>query len=164
MKGRPPKPAEQRQGHRTRHALVLRVAAKVPRAPAGLLAQTRERWGVYWRSELASATREAHLPVVERLFYRYDERERAFRAVRKYGRVVRGSQGQPVANPLLRYIDACDAEIRQLEDRLGLSPRGMAQLGVNFANAQKSLDDLNRTMEPEGDDDRDEDPRVQVVD
>ena len=164
MKGRPLKTPERRQGHRASRTLVLRPAQKVPRAPDGLLVLTKERWAVYWKSDLASATREAHLPIVERLFYRYDERERAYRAVRRQGRVTEGSQGQLVAHPLLKYIDACDAEIRQLEDRLGLSPRGMAQLGSSFIAAQRSLDDLNRSMESEPEDhDRDVDPRVQIV-
>lgn len=112
---------------------------------------------------MAQATREAHIPIVERLFQRYDERERAYRTVRKQGRVATGSQGQVVAHPLLKYIDSCDAEIRQLEDRLGLSPRGMAQLGNHFAQAQRSLDDLNSTLETDIPDDDDSDPRIQAA-
>lgn len=135
--------------------------------PAGLLKVTSARWDVYWNSELARATREAHIPIVERLFFRYDERERAYRTVRKQGRVTKGSQGQIVVHPLLKYIDACDAEIRQLEDRLGLSPRGMAQLGSNFAAVKKSLDDVNSSLEKDDDatdDDSDgEDPRLQIA-
>jgi P27 family predicted phage terminase small subunit len=131
-----------------------------PQPPSGLLKVTKQRWQTYWGSELARATREAHLPMVERLFQRYDERERAYRTVRKDGRVTIGSTGQMVAHPLLRYIDNCDSEIRQLEDRLGLSPRGMAQLGSSFATAARSLDDLNHALET---DDDDSDPRVEAV-
>lgn len=123
----------------------------------------RDRWAAYWRSELAQAAREVHVPIVERLFLRYDERERAYRTMRKQGRVTKGSTGQLVAHPLLKYIDACDAEIRQLEDRLGLSPRSMAALGSGFAKAQKSLDDLNSDMENDTQDDSDTDPRLAVV-
>lgn len=105
------------------------------------------------------------MPVITRLFTRYDERERAYRAVRKQGRVTTGSQGQVVAHPLLKYIDACDAEIRQLEDRLGLSPRGMAQLGANFAAAQKTLDDLNKSLDDTDVDGNghDDDPRLAIA-
>lgn len=129
-----------------------------------MLPETLIRWPIYWASDVARATCEAHIPIVERLFIRYDERARAYATVRKQGRVTQGSQGQLVAHPLLKYIDACDAEIRQMEDRLGLSPRGMAQLGANFAHAQKTLDDLNQTMEaPDNTEDNDADPRIQVV-
>lgn len=134
MTGRPQHSQGRRQGHRSHRAVSLRVEKPVmPAAPDGILKLTRDRWKVYWSSDLSRATRDAHLPIVERLFYRYDERERAYRAVRKKGRVVEGSQGQLVQHPLLKYIDACDAEIRQLEDRLGLSPRGLARLGSSFA-------------------------------
>jgi P27 family predicted phage terminase small subunit len=138
---------------------------RMPKPPDGMLAKTRDRWKVYWLSEIARATREAHIPIVERLFMRYDERERAYRSVRKQGRVTKGSMGQLVPHPLLKYIDACDSEIRQLEDRLGLSPRGMAQLGSTFASAEKNLNDLNRSLEEDEDDNNvsDADPRVQIV-
>lgn len=133
--------------------LVLRgdFAKTRPKAPEGLLAVTKERWRVYWGSDLASVIREAQLPMVERLFIRYDERERAYRAVRKDGRVVDGSQGQMVQHPLLKYIDSCDAEIRQLEDRLGLSPRSFAVVGSGLVGAKRSLDELNRELEADGD-------------
>lgn len=85
------------------------------------------------------------------------------RTVRRAGRVTKGSQGQLVLHPLLKYIDQCEAAIRQDEDRLGLNPRAMAQLGASFASAQKSLDELNSDMETDDQDDGDGDPRVAIV-
>lgn len=117
----------------------------------------------YWTDEVAQAARPSHMPVITRLFQRYDERERAYRTVKKQGRVTTGSQGQVVAHPLLKYMDACDAEIRQLEDRLGLSPRGMAQLGANFAAAKKSLDDLNDQLNHTDADGHGDDPRLAIA-
>jgi P27 family predicted phage terminase small subunit len=165
LKGRPPKSPDRLQRRNASPVLALSAGERLaPPPPVGVLKLTRARWQTYWASELAGATRDAHIPIVERLFYRYDERERASRTVRKEGRITRGSQGQLVQHPLLKYIDACDAEIRQLEDRLGLSPRGMAQLGSSFATAQRSLDDLNRTLQSDTEEaDDDSDPRVQIV-
>ena len=51
-----------------------------------------------------------------------------------------------------------DEEIRQLEDRLGLTPRARLQLGITFSEAAKSLDDLNRMFTGDGGEDA-EDPR-----
>jgi P27 family predicted phage terminase small subunit len=164
LRGPQPKPADRRQRRNKPPGVVLRTTALRPPAPDGLLKATRDRWHTYWVSELSHAVREPQVPIVERLFARYDERERAYRAVRKQGRVTKRSQGQLVAHPLLKYIDACDAEIRQLEDRLGLSPRSMAQLGGSFAKAQKSLDDLNNSLENDDEDDvNDVDPRLEVL-
>lgn len=129
LRGPLPKPAHLRQRRNKLPALVLGGEHPIPDAPDGLLKIWADRWYHYWQSDLGKAARMPHLPMVERLFFRYDERERAYRTMRKSGRLTYGSQGQLVPHPLLKYIDACDAEIRQLEDRLGLSPKSMAALG-----------------------------------
>lgn len=166
MRGRPPKDPSRRQGHRKPRTITLVQHGGTPAPPKKLLRVTQEWWAAYWESGIAKATREEHMPVIRRLFIRYDERERAYRAVRAQGRVTQGSQGQLVAHPLLKYIDACDAEIRHLEDRLGLSPKAFAQLGSNFAAAQRSLDDINRSLDEVDDDDTESagaDPRLGLV-
>lgn len=167
FRGPVPKPGDRRQ-RRNRGAVVVlgdTLPGDVPAAPTGLLKSTVSKWETFWLSEIARATRAPHLPIVARLFTLYDERERAFRVVKRDGRLVAGSQGQPVLNPLLKYIATCDTEIRQLEDRLGLSPKGMAALGSAFAGVQKSLDDLNRSMDEAetNDDDAGTDPRLGVA-
>lgn len=97
--------------------------------------------------------------MIQRLFDLYDERERAMRAVRRMGRMIRGSQGQRVLNPLLRYITECDKEIRALEDRLGFSRRALVALGVGFLQAQRSYQQLRESIVD--DLDSDDDPRAQ---
>lgn len=153
-----PKPPDRRQGRR-KAGQSFRPVVAAPEPPDGLLKVTRGAWAAYWGSEMAQATREAHRPTVVRLFCLMDERERSYRLVRRDGRMTLGSQGQPTLNPLLRYIALCDAEIRQLEDRLGLSPRGMALLGGHFAPAQRSLDEVNAHVDAEAIEEED-DPRV----
>lgn len=155
-----PKPPGRRQGHGKRRTVELRAITEAPRPPDDLLRVTRDWWGEYWRSDLARATRRAQLPVVTRLAQLYDERERAFRALRRHGRLVAGSEGQAVLSPLARYVAMCDAEIRQIEDRLGLSPRALAMLTTHFVGAQKSLDELNAQLGDEDDHDDANDPRV----
>lgn len=164
---RPPQKPEgrrQRRNARSGFTLVPGSVREIPPAPDGMLRTTQAAWVAYWTDDVAQAARPSHMPVITRLFLRYDERDRAYRTVRKQGRVTTGSQGQVVAHPLLKYIDACDAEIRQLEDRLGLSPRGMAQLGANFAAAKKSLDDLNDQLNRTDDaDGHGDDPRLAIA-
>lgn len=159
-----PKAIDRRQ-RRNKGALALHAIGDMPAPPDRLLKETRDQWEAYWNSDLAHAVKDPQRNGVGRLFKLYDERERSYRQVRQKGRLVKGSQGQLVASPLLRYIAQCDAEIRQIEDRLGLNPRAWAQLGTAFASAQKNLDDLNTSLEHDDseDDGNDADPRLVKV-
>lgn len=158
-RGPQPKPAGKRQRRNHQPELSVVSVHEVPKPPKRLLKVTRERWVVYWESDIAKVAQPAHIPIIERLFIRYDERERAYRLVRKHGRLCKGSQGQDVQHPMLKYIDDCDKAILALEDRLGLSPRGMLQLGTTFADVLRSFEDRNRSLET---DDDDKDPRLTV--
>jgi P27 family predicted phage terminase small subunit len=132
-----------------------------PAAPAGLLKTTRDRWTAYWKSPVAKlADPVSDLPALERLYRLYDDLERSHRAVKATGHMIEGSKEQLVMNPLLRHMQTEMAEIRQLEDRFGLSPR--ARLGLNFTLGQtaKTLADLNSEFVGGGDGDDDDDPRL----
>ncbi len=134
-----------------------------PPAPSGLLKATREDWATFWTSALATLVTLADRPALRRLFTLYDERSRAYRGLREFGRLIDLEHGGKL-NPLASYLKACDAEIRMLEDRFGLSPISRLRLGVALGEAAKSLDELNRSLD--ADDDPDEptaDPRVRVV-
>ncbi|KKL73687.1 hypothetical protein LCGC14_2072380, partial [marine sediment metagenome] len=60
---------------------------------------------------------------------------------------------QPVLHPMGKVMNDLEKDIRQLEDRYGLSPKARAQLGITIGTAQRTLEDLNRDLEldPEGD-------------
>ena len=42
-----------------------------------------------------------------------------------------------------------DAEIRQLEDRLGMNPKSRISLGIQLGQMKKTLADLNAHLEEE---------------
>lgn len=135
---------------------MLRVKREIPPVPKNLLKVNRDSWVRYWNSQLSQATDvETDLPAIKRLWTLYDERERVYRLLCEKGRLVRGSQGQAVINPAARYMSDLDAEIRQMEDRLGLTPRSRLQLGITLSEAAKSIKDLNEALEI----DEAEDPR-----
>jgi P27 family predicted phage terminase small subunit len=139
----------------------LPIAAGPP-APAGVLKATRDAWAAFWRSPLARIVHpDTDGTALARLFTLYDERDRAYRVVKKR-RLVEGSQGQPRANPLFAVMQTLDGEIRQLEDRFGMSPRARLVLGVTLGD-EPTLDDLNADL---ADDDEDDppDPRLFLVD
>lgn len=158
-RGPQPKPAGKRQRRNRQPSLAVVPAHDIPKSPKRLLKVTRERWVVFWESDLANITNVVHMPAIERLFVRYDERERAFRLVQKHGRLGKGSQGQIVQHPMLKYIEDCDKAILALEDRFGLSHRAMLQLGNSFADYMRAVDKQNRDLTA----DDDEDPRLQAL-
>ena len=136
---------------------VEQTDAGLPLSPAGLLKTTRNRWDAYWASPVAKlADPVSDLPALERLFRLYDDLERSHQSVRKAGHMVEGSQGQAVMNPLLRHMQTVMAEVRQLEDRFGLSPRARLGLNLTLGATAKTIADLNADFVGGGDDD---DPR-----
>ncbi|MEU3899748.1 P27 family phage terminase small subunit [Streptomyces sp. NPDC045251] len=140
---------------------------KPPAPPAGLLKSVRDRWTAYWESPVAQlADPVSDLPALERLYRLYDDLERSHSAVHKQGHMVRGYRDQTVMNPLLKHMQLVQAEVRQLEDRFGLSPRARLSLGVTLGEAAKGLADLNSEFMAGGEDDDDprDDPRFDVID
>lgn len=96
---------------------------------------------------------DTDIQAVRRLFTLYDERERAYRGYRK-DRLLVGSRGQTVLNPLGRAMSVFDAEIRHLEDRLGMNPRARLQLGIALGETTNSMRDLNEGLALDGKDPR----------
>jgi phage terminase small subunit len=140
-----------------------RSLADVPASPAHFLPATRERWASYWQSDVARLVEaETDGMAVVRLFTLYDERERAYRAYRRK-RMVPGSQGQPVVNPIWKHAAVMDGEIRQLEDRFGITPQARLKLGVQLGEAVRSLEDMNRELNDGDDGDSQKDPRLEIV-
>jgi len=160
-----PKPAARRQRRNKRGLELVDLASQkqpdVPPPPAGLLQKTREAWTDFWGSEVAKVVDAAtDRSTLIRLFTLKDERERCYRAVRKE-RLVTGSRNQPVLNPLYRQLATLDSEIRQLEDRFGLTPQARAKLGLTLGSGRRTIEELNRDLD-DGDDGED-DPRLAAV-
>ena len=157
MRGPAAKPPDRRQGHRDRQVVELHAAPHVgesPEPPPKLLKTTRDAWAAYWASPVASVVdRASDMPAVRRLFTLYDERERCLRSART-SRLVAGSQGQPVLNPLYRHMSTLDAEVRMLEDRFGLTPAARARLGITLGEAVDRWAELLSNDEPDDDDPR----------
>lgn len=138
------------------------VPIKAPAPPGGLLKRTVERWNAFWTSPVAALVdRTSDMPALERLFELYDDCARFRSAIRKDPMVV-GSQGQMVRNPFVKDLKDTQAEVRQLEDRFGLSPRARLGLNLTLGNTAKTLADLNADFAGGGGDD--DDPRFDVID
>ena len=95
--------------------------------------------------------------VRETLLHLVEQGQASVERAARRNRLVAGSKEQPVLSPLLGYVLSLDAEIRQLEDRFGLTPRARLQLGVTFGEAHRSLAELNAAFMEEQT--LDDDPR-----
>jgi phage terminase small subunit len=170
MPGPLPKPADRRQrphrGNARQRQLALpprRRLAEVPEPLKGWLPLTIERWSDYWQSDVARMVEaQTDGAALMRLFTLYDERERAYRAYRRK-RMVPGSQGQPVVNPIWKHAAVMDSEIRQLEDRFGITPQARLRLGVQLGEAVRSLEDMNQALRDGDEPDQQADPRIALV-
>jgi hypothetical protein len=136
-----PKPAAQR-----RRRNVVPGATKLPaaglrtRAPAlpggsGMLASTRTWWKTAWASPMATVWLDADVPALVRLAQLVDLTTREFAIVREGPReIVRSEAARVDGSVEVRVVfdspvtAALLAEMRQLEDRLGLSPLSRRRL------------------------------------
>jgi len=145
------KPVDQRE-HRIRPKLVDIDAYKkrnIPKLSGRYLKITKNWWEDFWNSDLATAIDEkSDQSAIYRLATLIDERERIYKQAKK-DRLVVGSQGQVVLNPLYTAMLKLDAEIRQLEDRIGMNPKSRVSLGIQIGGLKKTLADLNADLEEE---------------
>lgn len=162
----PRKPAEQRQGRGTSDVGALSAVPPlaIPDPPhphdRELLPSTVAAWEAFWLSELAGLVKPVDLPPLGRLFHMYDLRERMERAYLAEP-FVTGSTGQIVSHPAAKEIASLDARIDKLEPRFGLTPKGRLELGIAFGAMSRTLEELNRDFDDEGQDEAD--PRLRVI-
>lgn len=149
-KRKPPGARVDNRPQRDRHLAVAEPAEapEVPLPPAGTLAPTKKWWDEFWRSRHAAAMTPVHMPVLERLAECYDELRRTKKIVDK-ARIVQGSTGQPVANPLISYKMALQKEIRSLEAELGIGLKSASNLGITMGQEALTAQQLNAMAEEE---------------
>lgn len=152
------KPPGTQQGHRAggrgAGGLVLlprddadRVS--VPALPDGagaFLKASAERWDSFWRSTVSIGLDPVDLPIVERWILAYDEWRRALSAFRRK-RIVQGSTGQAVLNPLSAWVQSREAQLEKAERELAMGLKGRASLGLTLGQAAKTMAELNRMTE-----------------
>jgi P27 family predicted phage terminase small subunit len=102
-----------------------------PKPPTGLLKPSRDRWRQFWESPAAAAVHlESDLPRLVRWIHAADEYDRAAKVV-KTSRLVRGSMGQPVLNPLVAYLMHLDGLISKAEAEFGMTPMARHRLKLD---------------------------------
>jgi P27 family predicted phage terminase small subunit len=169
LRGPIPKDAGRRQGHRTGRDLPI-VPAKtspdrakttsklaktgpntaktpMPRPPKGPLAASKRLWTAFWNSPVShTVDLAADRYRIERWISTVDEYER-INAAFKHTRIVKGSTGQPVLNPLAQYLQQLLGEINKAEAELGLTPLARMRLGIAYGEAKLTALELSRALD-----------------
>jgi len=148
MGSRGPLPKEEgvRQNRRARSNLKLIAqhdpeAVVIPDPPEGLDGARLESWRGFFESELSQLVNGTDLSAVNRLWSYYQQHADLTNIFAK-GRMVAGSTGQPRLNPALDGLMKLETAILRLENELGLTPSARLRLGIVFADATNSLDEL----------------------
>ena len=163
MPGPAPKPRDIRQNKIKRPEVgIVKVdpASKpvIPLAPKGLTTASKKRWRTFWLSPLASVVEiSTDLHRVERWIQAVDEYEKVGKVFRS-SRLVKGSTGQPVLNPLASYLTSLEATISRAEQELGMTPLARLKLGIAVGQAKLTAEALNKSLNEAGQD------RPQIVD
>jgi P27 family predicted phage terminase small subunit len=164
--GRPRKPPGEATGHRKHEppveAEVVEVVALEPRPPdyivpppprtpdgGELLDSSKLLWDAYWLSPVVAALDSMNgidRYGVEDWILLVNELAVVTDVVTRSGRMVAGSMGQPVMNPLIAYADKLRSRILEREERLGLNPRDRARLGIAVGEARLTAERLNEEL------------------
>lgn len=117
-----------------------------PRPHGGLLKSSVEAWETFWASMLAGTTIDVDVVVAERWVLARDEWQRALNGIRRQ-RLVEGSTGQPVLNPLTSWVASREAVMEKCERQLGVGPKFRMDLGIAVGQARMTAAELNRMTE-----------------
>ena len=135
MKGRPPKPSEQkkREGNPGKRStdVVLVAGREKPRVPAGLNPAAKNVWRIIvadmWDSRILD---RADRFIIEATSVAIARARQARKLVNKEGLTVRGATGAIIQHPAIKIERESWNQFRQLAEHLGLSPVARARLGL----------------------------------
>ena len=150
-----PKPRETRQRWAKRPEIgLVKVdpADKpvIPTAPKGLSPASKKRWRTFWLSPLAKVVEiSTDLHRVERWIQAVDEYEKVGKVFRS-SRLVKGSTGQPVLNPLAAYLANLETAISRAEQEIGMTPLARLKLGIAVGQAKLTAEALNKSLSEAG--------------
>lgn len=164
-----PKTSKNATAKRTGAIVALDSKRSVPALPNSkdFLASTRKGWDEYWKSPVAAmVSAGSDMAGLVRLFSLVDEFERCYREFAGQ-RIVTGSKGQSVINPLGPFMMTLAREARALEDRFGGNIISRLRLSIDLNSAATSLDALNARLAADDSDDEtsaETDPRSRFGD
>ena len=150
MKGRKPKPVEvrRREGNPRKRPLpepVLIGGRAAPRMPSYLPQQAKTAWRqIVPRLHEVGMLDRVDGPALEALCVQVGIMRQATEEIAALdGLVATGSQGQPVAHPLLSVLTSAQNAVRQWTERFGLDPSTRTRLGLSELHRRSLASELH---------------------
>lgn len=128
-----------------RRADLTVVAGQRFEPPDNLCSEALEAWDAYWNDRVA----QVQTPVDRSVLLRWiTETDRYLRliAAADLEPVVRGSQGQPVENPMYGTAYKALNAVQACEKQMGMGALNRSALGIAVIAETKSLQDLNTAV------------------
>lgn len=125
-----------------RRADLAVVAGSRFEPPDGLCPEAVQAWDAYWEDRVA----QVQTPVDRAVLLRWvTEMDRYLRLIEAADQepVVRGSQGQPVENPMYGTAYKALGAVQACEKQMGMGALNRSALGIAVIAETKSLQDLN---------------------
>lgn len=120
--------------------------------PEGLCDEAIDAWSCYWEDTVSSVQTPVDKAVILR-WIREMDRYLRLSAEADLNPVVRGSQGQPVENPLYATAYKALAVVQACEKQMGMGALNRSALGIAVITERRSLADMNARYN-DGDRDR----------
>ncbi|WP_433859999.1 phage terminase small subunit P27 family [Streptomyces kronopolitis] len=110
---------------------------RAPRVPAHLKSAGKDVWRNVWSAGMGAYSPETDRNVILRYCELHDRRTDLLALVEADGFMSEGYNGQPVAHPMLRYVESTEKELRSIETAIGFTPEARLRLGIVAAEARK---------------------------
>lgn len=130
------------QGNGTVAVPAAAGAVAIPRRPTGLADRGRREWPKIWTAGAKWLNTEQDYPWIEQVCRAWDDIAAYRKLIKADGLVQTGSQGQPVAHPLIAETRKCEDTIRKCLAEIGFSPAARARLGREQVRTASKLDEL----------------------
>jgi P27 family predicted phage terminase small subunit len=125
-----------------RRADLAVVAGERFEAPEQVCDEAKTAWDCYWDDRVAQVQTPVDRAVLTRWITEMDRYLRLMQAADAEP-VVRGSQGQPVENPMYGTAYKALAAVQACEKQMGMGALNRSALGIAVITESKSLQDLN---------------------
>jgi P27 family predicted phage terminase small subunit len=133
-----------------RRADLVPVAGSRFDPPEGLCGEAEAAWDSYWNDSVASVMTPVDRAVLLR-WIREMDRYLRLSAEADLQPSVRGSQGQPVENPLYGTAYKALAAVQACERQMGMGALNRSALGIAVITEQRSLQEMNSRYGGDGD-------------